>query len=229
MHKKGALIVFEGVDGSGKATQARLLVRRLRREGLRVRTLDFPRYGSGPFADLVARYLKGEFGPARAVSPYLASLLYAGDRWQARPQLMKWLRAGDVVVCNRYVSANKGHQAGKIATPSGKKSFLRWLDHLEHDVFDLPRPDLTILLGVPVGTARRLVGKKGARTYVGGRKRDIHEADLQHQRQAAAMYRALARREKGWRAIDCAPGGALLPPEAIAERVRRIVKAELCL
>jgi dTMP kinase len=227
MRKKGILIVFEGVDGSGKATQARLLIRRLRREGLRVRALDFPRYGRGLFADLVARYLKGEFGPAGAVNPYLASLLYAGDRWQARPELMKWLRAGDVVVCNRYVSANKGHQAGKIPSPSGKKDFLKWLDRLEHEVFQLPHPDLTILLDVPVGTARRLVAQKGARAYVGGRSRDIHEADPRHQRRAAAMYRALARREKGWRTIACAPGGALLSPQAITERVWRVVKDEL--
>jgi len=227
MRKKGSLIVFEGVDGSGKATQARLLLRRLRRAGIRVRAMDFPRYGRGLFADLVARYLQGRFGPAGTVSPHLASLLYAGDRWQAQPQLTKWLRAGDVVVCNRYVSANKGHQAGKIAKPSERREFLQWLDHLEHDVFGLPRPDLTILLDVPVGTASRLVGQKGARAYVGGRKRDIHEADLQHQRQAAAMYRALARTEKGWRTIHCAPRGLLLSREAITERVWRIVQKKL--
>ena len=98
MRRKDALIVFEGVDGSGKATQAKLLLERLRREGFRVGYLDFPRYGVGFFGDLVARYLKGEFGPSSAVSPYLASLMYAGDRWEARDLLKRWLDAGYVVV-----------------------------------------------------------------------------------------------------------------------------------
>ena len=219
MRRKGALIVFEGVDGSGKATQARLLLERLRRAGFRVGYLDFPRYGIGLFADLVARYLKGEFGPAGAVNPYLASLLYAGDRWEARDLLKRWLDAGCVVVCNRYTSANKGHQAGKLPGRAAQRDFLAWLDHLEYGVYGLPRPDLTILLDVPVATARRLVGRKGARAYMGGKKRDMHEADLRHQRQAAATYRRLARTEKGWTVVNCAPKGALLPPETIAEKV----------
>lgn len=221
---KGKLIVFEGVDGSGKATQARRLLVRLRRGGVRARYVDFPRYGQGFFADLVARYLKGEFGPAAAVSAYLASVLYAGDRWEARPAVVRWLKAGALVVCNRYVSANKGHQAGKIRSASGRREFLRWLDRLEHDVFGLPRPDLVILLDVPVRVAGKLVGRKEARSYIGGRRRDVHEADAGHQRRAAAVYRWLARTEKGWRRICCAPHGALLSPEQIGEEVWRIVQ-----
>jgi dTMP kinase len=224
MRKKGALIVFEGVDGSGKATQAKRLLERLRKAGLRVGYLDFPRYGVGFFADLVARYLKGDFGPAAAVSPYLASLLYAGDRWEARDLLKRWLDAGCVVVCNRYVSANKGHQAGKLAGLAAQRNFLTWVDHLEHKVFGLPRPDLTILLDVPVRQARQLVDRKKARAYMDGRKRDMHEADLRHQRHAATTYRRLARSEKGWRVVPCAPRGDLLPPEAIADSVWQILR-----
>jgi dTMP kinase len=227
MPKRGFLIVLEGVDGSGKATQARRLLRRLRREGFRARPIEFPRYGHGIFAELVARYLKGEFGPSGAVNPYLASLLYAGDRWQARDALARWLKAGDVVVCNRYVSANKGHQCGKIVDRPGQNRFLRWVDDLEHRIFGLPRPDLTLLLDVPVGIAACLVGRKHARAYMGGKKLDMHEADLQHQRRAAATYRRLARAEKGWSAINCTAHGRLLPPEAIAEKVWRVVEKSL--
>lgn len=224
MSRRGVLIVLEGVDGSGKATQAKLLLRHLRAAGYKAHVLDFPRYGSGFFAKAIARYLKGELGRAGKGDPYLVSLLYAGDRWQARDQLMRWLRAGHVVVCNRYVSANKGHQGGKITNAAERRRFFRWIDELEHDVYQLPRADMTILLDMPVETAARLVSRKDRRAYVGGRKRDIHEADHVHQQRAAATYRYLARTEKGWCRINCAVRGTLLSPQVIAKKVWRKVR-----
>ena len=102
MPEKGKLFVLTGIDGSGKATQAGLLVKTLRAEGKPVAMLDFPRYEEGFHGRMVARYLRGEFGDASQVNPYLASLMFAGDRWEAKDELLRHESAGTVVVCNRY-------------------------------------------------------------------------------------------------------------------------------
>jgi len=217
---KGKLIVLCGPDGSGKATQTELLVARLQREGYGVETISFPQYGKTFFADLVQRYLRGEFGGVSDVSPYLASLLYAGDRWQAKEQLVGWLRAGKVVVSNRYVSANMGHQGAKIAHPRKRREFLRWLDKLEHDVFGLPRPDLNILLHVPASISQRLIAQ---RSRENGVPKDIHERDLKHLKQTESAYLEVARRGSNWAKIECVKKGTLRSREDIAAEVWRAV------
>ncbi|NTU50990.1 MAG: hypothetical protein HGA94_00920 [Candidatus Aminicenantes bacterium] len=97
MKNLGKLIVIDGTDGSGKATQTELLRRRLRREGKRVRTISFPRHGH-PSGYMVERYLAGDFGTAAQVGPYRGSMFYALDRYAASFQIRKWLADGDVVI-----------------------------------------------------------------------------------------------------------------------------------
>lgn len=211
----GKLIVIAGTDGSGKRTQTERLVAGLRREGLAGETLAFPQYGGSFFGEAIARYLRGEFGDAHSVSPYLASVLFALDRWEARDRLVGWLAAGKVVVCDRYVSANAGHQAARIDDPAEREAFLEWLYRMEYDVLGLPRSDLTVYLHVPWRVARELVGRKGDRPYLRGATRDIHEADDDHLARAEAAYEALAATEPGWRRIECVREGRLLTPEEI--------------
>ncbi|HLC66288.1 MAG TPA: thymidylate kinase, partial [Candidatus Nanoarchaeia archaeon] len=130
---RGKLIVLEGIDGSGKTTQTKMLVARLKREGYAVETIDFPQYYTTFFGKMVAQYLRGEFGALDQVSPYLAAILYAGDRFERKEQLEQWLAEGKIVIANRYVSANMGHQASKI--PRSKRAvFVQWLDQLEYGV-----------------------------------------------------------------------------------------------
>src|SRR5947209_1104297 len=107
--KKGKFIVIEGTDGSGKTTQLNLLVERLRKEKKKIETADFPQYDnfSGAF---VAKYLRGEYGTADEVGPYRGSIFYAVDRYDKSFEIRKWLEAGKIVLSNRYVSANMGHQ-----------------------------------------------------------------------------------------------------------------------
>ena len=154
---QGKLIVITGIDGSGKTVQTKLIYARLLREKHAVVTTDFPQYGKTFFAEMVIKYLKGEYGSADSVSPYLAALLYAGDRWEAKEQINNWLREGRIIISNRYVCDNMAHQGGKIHAPEEKNKFIQWLDNLEHHIFGIPRPDLNILLHVPVEIAYKLI------------------------------------------------------------------------
>jgi len=219
---RGKFIVLCGTDGSGKATQQELLVKKLKQEGFDVETADFPQYGRSFFAELVKRYLNGEFGSADEVDPVFASLLYAGDRFEAKDQIKKWLSEAKVVVSNRYVSANKAHQGGKIKDKAKREEFLKWIDELEFQTFKIPVPDLNIFLNVPYEIGQELVDKKGKRDYT-SKKRDIHEQDKEHLKNAYNVYMEMAEKYENWVKVDCVKDGKLLDPEPIAEKVFKIV------
>lgn len=219
---KGKLIVIDGTDGAGKATQTKLLVDRLSGEGYKVEIADFPQYGKKSAA-LVEEYLNGKFGDARSVGPYRASIFYACDRYAASFQIVKWLNEGKIVISNRYVSANMGHQTGKIKDKGERDRFLEWLRDLEFNIFGIPKPDLNLLLYVPPKIGQQLVDKKGHRDYVGGEKRDIHEADIEHLKDAAEAYLYVANKHS-WPVINCAPNDKMLTREEINEAVWNKVK-----
>ena len=223
---RGRLIVVEGSDGSGKATQSRLLVRRLLKEGATAGRIAFPQYHRTFFGRMTAAYLRGEFGSADAVDPRLASILYAGDRWEMRDKMLRRLDAGEVVVCDRYVDSNKAHQAARLPRNADRAAFLRWVDRLEYGVFGMPAPDFTLFLHVPYSTADRLISRKGRRSYLQGRRRDVHEADPAHLRKAERIYMEIVKGRRSGRAalIECVEEGRLLPRSAIAEKVWQAVR-----
>lgn len=224
----GKLVVITGIDGSGKTVQTRLLHERLLREGYPSVTTDFPRYGKTFFADMVAKYLKGEFGSVDEVNPYLVSILYAGDRWQCKEQINAWLKEGKIIISNRYVGDNMAHQGGKIGDPAGRIRFYQWLDRLEHQVFAIPRSHLNILLYVPAEIAYRLIEKKEQRAYLGNEKKDIHEQDINHLRCAQQTFLELAAGEKNdWIVIDCTKDNVLLSEQAIADKVWNALQSKL--
>ncbi len=224
---QGKLIVITGIDGSGKTVQSKLLYERLQKEGYPAVTTDFPQYGKTFFADMVTKYLKGEFGSADSVSPYLASLLYAGDRWECKEQINTWLRKGKIIISNRYVCDNMAHQGGKISDSTEKEKFFQWLDTLEHQVFAVPRSNLNILLYVPAEIAYHLIEKKEQRTYLAGEKKDIHEEDINHLRYAQQTFLDIAKGKKDWVTIDCTGNGKLLSEQLIADKVWHVVKSIL--
>ncbi|MBI5134528.1 MAG: thymidylate kinase [Candidatus Taylorbacteria bacterium] len=220
--KKGAFIVIDGTDGSGKGTQTKLLVDRLRKEGREVMELDFPQYGK-PSAVFVEKYLRGEYGTADEVGPYRGSLFYALDRFDKSSEVKKWLSEGKVVVSNRYVSANMGHQTGKIKGKAARDRFLKWLDELEFGIFGIPRPDKVILLYMPPEVGQKLVDQKGKREYTKGKKRDIHEADLNHLKNAAGAYAYVAKKYR-WDVIGCAKGEKILSREDVHDKLWATIK-----
>jgi len=221
-NKRGKLIVIDGTDGSGKETQSKLLVDRLRSEDFPVEMVDFPMYGQ-PSAALVEMYLNGEFGKAEEVGPKIASAFYAFDRFSHSKAMYEWLNQGKIIISNRYVSSNKGHQAGKLKDPTKIDAFLKWLDHLEYERFKIPRPDKIILLHMPYLIGHQLVANKKEREYIKGKKRDIHEEDLDHLRDAEKAYLYVAEKE-GWDVIKCGERGKPFPMQQIHGAVYKAVK-----
>jgi dTMP kinase len=216
----GALIAIEGIDGAGKGTQAARVAESAAARGHRVASFSFPLYDGNPFSRAVADYLNGEFGGADEVHPELAALLYAGDRFHARPQLVAALADCDLVVCDRYVASNAAHQGAKL-TGDARARLLDWLDEVEYGEFALPRPDLVVLLDAPVALARELVGRKATRGYT-TLEADIHEADAGHSGATRDVYLELARCGN-WRVV--ATGGADGAPRAVDEIAGEIWRA----
>jgi len=224
---KGKFIVLEGTDGSGKATQLELLVKKLKEAGLPIETADFPQYESTFFGKLVGRYLAGEFGKVYEISPYLSALPFAGDRWQAAPKILRWLEEGKIVIANRYKGSNDAHQAVKLPVRE-QQAFLSWVDELEYEVFGIPLEDLTIFLYVPPAICQKLVSKKGDRPWLKGAKQDIHERDRNYLKKASRMYLRLAKGRDNWVLIDCTNGrGGIRPIEEIHHDVLEVVRSHL--
>ena len=211
------LLAIEGIDGSGKGTQAGRLCETAAAHGHRVASFSFPLYDDNPFSRALADYLNGEFGAADEVHPELAGLLYAGDRFHARPRLLAALDENDLVVCDRYVASNAAHQGAKL-TGAARSRLLAWLEAVEYGEFALPRPDLVVLLDAPVALARELVGRKAARGYT-TLEADIHESDAGHSGATRDVYLELALQE-GWRVVSTADDrGAVREVDDVAAEV----------
>ena len=225
MTSRGKLIALEGIDGSGKRTQLELLARALEKRGHSALQISFPRYESF-FGRLVARFLNGDFGSVDQVDPHLSAVLYAGDRFEAKPELDSALAAGKIVLADRYIASNLAHQSERVPAEQ-RAEFLAWLRHLEYKLYGLPVEDLVIYLRVPAVQAHRLVGLKSARSYTTLR-RDILEADIAHLEQTAIIYERLAT-GSNWARIDCtdAISGELYSPEEIHRAVVGAVESRI--
>lgn len=221
----GRLVAIEGIDGSGKGTQAKRLRETLAARGRSVALLSFPRYESTLFGRAIGNYLNGRFGELEAVSPYLAAVLFAGDRFESRSLLLEAIAANDVVILDRYVASNVAHQGAKL--PESERAELGdWILRLEHEVFGLPRADVVVLLDLPVDLAQKQIAEKSARSYT-DQAADLHEADTAYLTATRNAYLDLAAREPGWRTIDCTTddsANAVRPIEEIAEELLAIVE-----
>lgn len=225
MNRNGKLIVLEGIDGSGKGTQARLLTERLAREGFKTAAISFPQYGKKS-AGLIEEYLNGKYGN---VSPYAASLFYAVDRFDASVEIKKLLAEGRIVILDRYVDSNAGHQGAKISDPNARERFLKWLYDTEYKILGVPQPDIVLILKIEPKTAQSNVGKKHARKYLkAGKTHDIHEADKTHLKKAQDSYLWLSKRHpKNHVLIECMNTGKLMLPEKIHEKIWSAIAATL--
>jgi dTMP kinase len=222
MSPRGLLIAIEGIDGSGKHTQARLLEQSLFSKGHSVYATGFPQYESW-FGSMVGKFLNGDFGPLQAVDPHFSALLYAGDRFEAKPRIESSLNEGKVVLVDRYVASNLAHQVARIAAEK-RSEFLRWIEHLEYSIYGLPREDLIVYLRVPPSQAQKLVAKKSERNYTRA-THDLQEKSLHHLEDAAEMYDMLSR-SRPWATIQCydAQSKSLRLPEDIAREVLSAVQ-----
>jgi dTMP kinase len=225
MSSLGKLIAIEGIDGSGKRTQLTLLEQSLTARGLRTHSIAFPQYDSW-FGKMVGQFLNGDFGNLETVDPHFTALLYAGDRFEAKPRLTSALDQGHIVLADRYIGSNLAHQTARV--PSAKREeFRSWIEHLEYEIYGLPRETLVLYLRLPPAVAQALVAKKSARAYTSA-KQDLLEASLRHLEEAAAMYDSLARRPN-WAAIECFDSARheMRTPEHIAADVLAAVEPVL--
>lgn len=217
---KGTLIVLEGIDGSGKETQASLLETKLKAEGRQVMHISFPDYDS-PSSALVKMYLKGDFGKDPGdVNPYAASLFYAVDRFASfRMKWKSFYEGGGIVIADRYTTSNMVHQMTKYEERKKRADFLQWLEETEYGKLELPRPDLVILLDIPLAISENLVKERAKK----GGSMDIHEQHLDYLRKCHDAYRELLSLY-GWKSISCASNGRLRSIEDIGKDVERAVR-----
>lgn len=201
---RGKLIVFEGTDGSGKATQTALLCRELETRGVSFRKLEFPRYGEESSA-LLRLYLNGAFGTDPAdVNAYAAATFYSVDRFASYKQDWGgWYEQGGLVIADRYTTSNAVHQTSKLPREQ-QRAFLDWLFDFEYRLLGLPEPTRVLYLDMPTEAAEQMMRRREAATHT---KADIHERDeayLRRCRENAAHVVARC----GWTRIDCARDGA---------------------
>jgi dTMP kinase len=217
-------VVLEGLDGSGKSTQIKLLRDYLNKEKIKHEYLHFPRMDAPVYGELIARFLRGEMGAINTVDPYLVALIYAGDRNDAGQKLKKWLEEDYFVLVDRYVISNIAFQCAKLKTHEEKQKLNDWILHLEYEYFGIPVPDLNLFLDVPFEfTQVQLSSERGGtdRSYLQG-TRDIHEDDLDFQKRVREVYLSFGAMQKNFSVIDCgAADGRVLSPTQIFEKILR--------
>lgn len=216
------LFVIEGVDGSGKSTQLRLLSEFLSGKGFSCEFLHFPRTDAPYFGELIARFLRGEFGSLNEVDPYMVALLYAGDRRDASETIRGWLNDRKIVLLDRYTYSNIAYQCAKIADPIGQDKLMNWILKLEFEHFGIPKPDLNLFLDVPFAFTEKKLGSIRSgddRTYLKG-TRDIHEESLNFQKKVRDIYIKVSRSDERLVIVNCNEGNGLMQsPEIISSLI----------
>lgn len=218
--KQGKLFVIEGLDGSGKATQAQRLYEFLEKEGIPVRKVSFPDYDSDSSA-LVKMYLNGQFGTdPDDVNAYAASTFYAVDRFASyKKDWGEFYDSGGVVVADRYTTSNAIHQCSKLPEEDWDE-YLNWLFEFEYQKLGIPTPDMVIYLKVAPEVSQRLMTER----YQGDEsKKDIHESNLTYLKKSRAAASYCAAR-LGWMTVECCRGEAMRSIAEIHKEIMEIIK-----
>lgn len=217
------LIIMEGLDGSGKSTQTRLLEEYFASNDIKYKKIKLPDYDS-PSSTLVKMYLGGEFGSnADDVNAYAASAFYAVDRFASYK--LGWKREydnGTLILADRYATSNSIYQMEKI-DESQWDEYLDWSADFEYNKIGIPKPDMVIYLDMPVEISQKLMTSR----YNGDEgKKDVHEAnvDFLNRCRESALY---AAKKQGWYVVPCSDGTEPYSVEHIHNEVVRIVKEGL--
>ncbi|WP_297432603.1 thymidylate kinase [uncultured Cetobacterium sp.] len=219
---KGRLIVIEGTDSSGKETQTAMLFERLSEKISNIRKISFPNYES-PACAPVKMYLAGDFGTdAEKVNPYPASTMYAIDRYASfKTDWGNFYNSGGVIITDRYTTSNMVHQASKIDNPQEKEMYLSWLEDLEYNKMEIPRPDLVIFLNMPTETAQKLMAERKNK-ITGEDKKDIHEKNVEYLKKSHKNACEISKKYS-WKEIKCVENDRLKTIEEISDEVFELV------
>lgn len=221
---KSKIIVIEGLDGSGKATQTKILFDRLNNSGKNAIKLEFPNY-ENPSSSLVKMYLNGDFGnEPENVNAFSASAFYAVDRIASYLQFWKNdYEEGSIILSDRYATSNIIYQMPKLPKQDWE-SFISWQEDFEYDKLGLPRADRIIYLDVEPEISQKLMEER----YNGDNsKKDLHEKNLQFLLECrnAALY---AAKKCSWTIINCCENGQIKSIDAIAKEIEEAAADILC-
>lgn len=210
-------IVIDWIDWSWKWTQVQLLKEYFENLWKKVKILDYPRYWEKS-AYFVEKYLNWDYWTN--LSPKLASIFYALDRFDSSFELREDFSKYDYIISNRYVSASMIHQTWKIKDENESREFLDWLHDLEYNIFWIPAPDKVIFLNVTPEISQKLVLKKADREYLKDwKKMDIHEADLNHLQNAWEKAMKVVEMYDDWVKIDCVEAWEILPIDVVTKKI----------
>ncbi|MFH1503205.1 MAG: thymidylate kinase [Candidatus Diapherotrites archaeon] len=231
--ERGKIILIEGTDSSGKATQTELLLNKFEEKGIPCKTISFPDYNT-PTGRIIGQCYLGKkdlgqelgwegdyswLGNADKADPKVISLFYAADRKAAVSKIEKTVNSGEHLIIDRWVESNMGHQGGKAKTLEEREEIINYIESLEYDLLKLPKPDLTIFLYMPTEVAFELRKKRDG----GNKNLDGHETNLNHLKNAEEAYLQLANLYN-WTKIDCVENGKIRSRQNIAEEVYFVVK-----
>ena len=223
---KGKLIVIEGTDCSGKETQSNLLIEKLKNDGVRIEKFGFPNYNSptgkiigGPY--LGKSYICDGWFPEGApnVDPKVSALYYAADRLYNIDKIKFLLDNGVNVILDRYVYSNMAHQGGKLDSESDRNSMYDWLDNLEFNLLELPKPDISVFLHMPFEFS--LILKKNREEDM-----DQNEKDKNHLINAENAFIELAKKYDFY-TIQCNDGDRIKTIEEINEDLYNYVSNKI--
>jgi dTMP kinase len=216
------LFVIEGVDGAGKSTQIKLLNDYFSKKGYNCEYMHFPRTEAPFFGELIARFLRGEFGSLNDVDPYLVAMLYAGDRKDASIIINNWLSEGKIVLLDRYTYSNIAYQCAKLQNVHDQEMLMQWILALEFKHFSIPEPDLNVFLDVPFSFSEKNLTKSRTgddRNYLNG-TRDIHEESMVFQKKVRYIYMRVSESDNRLAFINCSsPNGNVLSPSEIFDLI----------
>lgn len=216
--RTGKFIVIDGPDGSGKNTQTQLLAETLGDNNYNGIIFSFPQYTQASAA-MIEKYLAGNYGTN--LNPKASSIFFAIDRFDASYKINDHLAQGHIVLADRYVISNAGHQGANIEDRDERIAFYKWLDDLEYNIFNVPRPDLNIILHIPFEISRQLIEKRNREE---GRATDIYEQDLDHLKRAEEIYLETAQLIPNTKIVECVENGELLSRQRIHAKVWELVR-----
>ena len=222
---KGKLIVIEGTDCSGKETQAKLLENKMNKEGIKAKHISFPNYNT-PSGKIIGTCYLGKEGNgwfkegASNVNSYVSSLYYAADRKYNINKIQELLEKGVNVILDRYTFSNMAHQGGKIIDQKERFTFFKKIEILEFDLLELPKPDLVILLYVPLNKTLELLEKREEIM-------DQNEQDKKHLKRAEQTYLEL-KALYHFQMIECVQNESMRSindiNEELLEKVKSVIK-----
>ncbi|MDR0754889.1 MAG: dTMP kinase [Prevotellaceae bacterium] len=215
-------IALEGLDGAGKSTQIKLLENYFESRNKRNKYLHFPRFDTPFFGEMIAKFLRGDFGKINDVNPYIVALLFAQDRHDAAQTIRNWLSQNCNVIVDRYVYSNIGYQCAKIDGKDERSALRNWIFELEYSYFKIPKPDISIFLDVPFAFTENRLNQARAgndRNYLNG-KHDIHEESLELQRRVREIYIEQQNADQCFKIVNCTTkDGKMLAPNQIFEQI----------